>query len=76
MRMILLSALFALGLGLAGTTGASAAMGGNGINNSANASSMLEEVQYGWRHRHGCRSVQVCRRSPFGRRCHWERICR
>ena len=76
MRMILLSALFALGVGLAGTTGASAAMVGNGINNSANASSMLEEVQYGWRHRHGCRSVQVCRRGPFGRRCHWERICR
>ena len=76
MRMILLSALFALGLGLAGTTGASAAMGGSSINNSANASSMLEEVQYGWRHRHGCRSVQVCRSGPYGRRCHWERICR
>jgi len=76
MRMILLSALFALGLGLAGTTGASAAMGGSSINNSANASSMLEEVQYGWRRRHGCRSVQVCRSGPYGRRCHWERICR
>jgi hypothetical protein len=74
--MILLSALFALGLGLAGTTGASAAMGGNGINNSANASSTLEEVQYGWRHRRGCRSVQVCRSGPYGRRCHTERICR
>ncbi|MSO67405.1 MAG: hypothetical protein EXQ82_06255 [Pseudolabrys sp.] len=76
MRMIILSALFASGVGLAGVSGASATPAGNGINNAANAASLLEEAQYGWRRRHRCRSVQVCRRGPWGRRCHWERICR
>jgi hypothetical protein len=75
MRVIILSALFAVGVGLAGMGGASAAIGGNGINNAANASSLLEEVQ--WRRRDRfCRSVTVCRRGPFGRRCHVERVCR
>lgn len=71
MRMIILSALFALGVGLVGTSGASAAAG-SGINNAANSSSQIEQVQ--WRHR--CRSVRVCRSGPFHRHCHWERICR
>ncbi len=72
MKTIILSALFAAGLGLAGIGGAVAAPVSNGINN-AEQSSMLEQVQ--WRHR--CRSVTVCRRGPMGgRRCHTDRVCR
>ena len=70
MRMILLSALFALGVGLAGSTGASAATIGGGINNAASAATLLEDVRV------RCRTVRVCRQTPYGRRCHWERICR
>ncbi len=72
MRMILLSALFALGVGFAGATSASAAPI-SGVNTETNSSSMLTEIQYYRRH---CRSVRVCRRGPYGRRCHIERICR
>lgn len=76
MKMIILSALFAVGVGLTGMGAASAAVGGNGINNAANASSILDEVQYRYRDRRHCRSVTVCRRGPYGRRCHVERVCR
>jgi hypothetical protein len=75
MRMIVLSALFALGVGLASAPAASAATLGGGINNAANASSPIEQVQYGYHRRH-CRDVRVCRHGPYGRRCHIERICR
>jgi hypothetical protein len=75
MRMIILSALFAVGVGLAGMGGANAAVVGNGINNAANANPLIEQVQY-WRHRSRCRSVRICHRGPWGRRCHWERVCR
>jgi hypothetical protein len=75
MRMIVLSALFAAGVGLAGMGGAIAAPVSNGLNGVANSSStLLEQVQ--WRRGHRCRSVQVCRRGPWGRRCHVERVCR
>jgi hypothetical protein len=76
MRMFVLSALFAAGMGLAGMGGAIAAPVSNGLNGAANSSStLLEQIQY--RHGYRCRSVQVCRRGPWGgRRCHWERICR
>jgi hypothetical protein len=70
MRMIVLSALFALGLGLAGSTGASAASIGAGINQGANASSLVVETAL------ICRRIKVCRRTPYGPRCHWERVCR
>ncbi len=76
MKMILLSALFAVGVGLTGMGGASASVGGSALNNAANASSILDEVQYGYRNRRHCRSVTVCRRGPYGRRCHVERVCR
>lgn len=79
MRMILMSALFALGLGLAGSTGASAAPVGAGIGAAANSSSLLQEIQYyrrDYRRGHRCRQVRVCRHGPYGRRCHWERVCR
>jgi len=75
MRIIVLSALFAAGVGLAGMGGAIAAPVSNGLNGAANSSStLLEQIQ--WRRGHRCRSVQVCRRGPWGRRCHVERVCR
>jgi len=70
MRMIVLSAVFALGLGLAGTTGASAAGIGLGINQAANASSLIEQTAL------ICRRIKVCRRVGFIRTCHWKRVCR
>lgn len=77
MRMIVLSALFAAGLGLAGTAPAAAAPVLNGLNNAATSSTLLEEVQYRHRPRVRCRSVTVCRRAYNGRRiCRVERVCR
>jgi hypothetical protein len=70
MRMIVLSALFALGVGLAGSTAASAANVGSGINNAASTATLLQDVAV------RCRRVTVCRRGPYGRRCHVERVCR
>lgn len=75
MRMIILSALFAVAVGFAGTTGASAAPGAPGLAPAANSSSLLQDIQYYRRHRF-CRTVRVCRGGPWGRRCHLERICR
>ena len=77
MKTLILSAVFAAGLGLAGMGGAIAAPVSNGLNGAANSSStLLEQVQYRRDRRH-CRSVQVCRRGPMGgRRCHTERVCR
>jgi len=73
MRIIILAALFGMGIGLAGIGGATAAPAiGAGINDAANASSILDQVQ--WRRR--CREYRVCRSGPWGRRCHWENSCR
>jgi hypothetical protein len=76
MKAIILSAVFAAGLGLAGMGGAIAAPVSNGLNDATtNSSSLLEQIQY--RRDRRCRSVQVCRRGPMGgRRCHTERVCR
>jgi hypothetical protein len=70
--MIVLSALLALGLGFAGATGASAASIGAGINQAANASSLIEQTAL------ICRRIKVCHRvGPLLlRRCNWERVCR
>lgn len=76
MKIIFLSALFALGLGIAGTTGATAAPISNGISNNLTTNSLLEEVQYYRRGRVRCRNVRVCRSGFYGRRCHVERVCR
>ena len=82
MRMIILSALFAVGVGLAGMTGASAAPAAPGLAPAANSSSMLQDIQYYRRdyrrsyRRDRCRTVRICRFGPYGRRCHIERICR
>jgi len=79
MRMIILSTLFALGVGIAGAPAASAAPIG-GLSSAVTVNSMVEDAQYYRRHRRWrrpvCRSVRVCRFTPWGRRCHYERICR
>lgn len=72
MRMIALSAVLALGLGFVATTGASAAPAApaSGLSQGLNASSLLQDVAV------RCRNVRVCRPTPYGRRCRWERVCR
>ena len=74
MRKIVLSAVFALGMGLAAATGASAAPLATGLANGATAApnaSIVQDVAY------RCRHITVCRRGPYGhRRCHVERVCR
>jgi hypothetical protein len=78
MRKIVLSAVCALGLGLAATAGASAAPVA-GLSGAANYTA-IQEAQYvvvrpG--HRRVCRTVTVCRRGWHGRRiCRTERVCR
>jgi hypothetical protein len=70
MRIIMLSALFALGVGLTATTAASAAPIGSGLNN-ASTETLIEKAAY------GCRRVTVCHRGPYGRRvCDVRRVCR
>ena len=86
MRMIILSALFALGLGIAGAPSASAAPM-SGLSNAALANPLIEDAQYYRRDRRRyrrsrryrrprCRNVRVCDRTIFGRVCHYERVCR
>ncbi|WP_147292681.1 hypothetical protein [Undibacter mobilis] len=78
MRALILSSLFALGLGLAGATSASAAPIAD-INAAVAGQAMVDHVQYyrpRYRHRVRCHNVRVCRMTPWGRRCHYERVCR
>ena len=74
MRKIVLSAVFALGMGLAASTGASATPLSVGLSNGAAATpnaSLIEDVAY------RCRRITVCRRGPYGHRhCRTERVCR
>lgn len=76
MRMIILSALFGLGVGLAGIPAANAAPI-SGLSSAVDGS-LIQDVQYygGYRSRRNCRAIRVCRRGPYGRRCHIERVCR
>jgi hypothetical protein len=68
--MIVLSAVCALGLGLAASTGASAAPM-SGLNNSTSVNPMLQPVA------RFCRVDRRCWRGPFGRRhCEVRRVCR
>jgi hypothetical protein len=69
--MILSSALVSLAIALAGTTGASAAVGA-GLAQTSKANSSLTQVQA------ACRSVRVCRVSPqhgHRRTCYLQRVC-
>jgi hypothetical protein len=79
MKKILFAMLVAIGLGLAGTTGASAApANGPAIGGAVDMQNMIEEAQYyGYRRYRGprCRSVRVCRGYGYYRRCWWERRC-
>ena len=74
MRKIVLSAVFALGMGLAASTGASATPLSIGLSNGATAApnaSLIQDVA--WR----CRRVTVCHRGYHGRRvCTVRRVCR
>jgi hypothetical protein len=74
MRKIVLSAVFALGMGLAASTGASAAPLSTGLANGATVTpnaSMIQDVAL------ICRNIRVCHRGPYGRRwCRIERVCR
>ena len=72
MRMSILSALMGLGIGLAGIPAANAAPI-SGLS-SAVEGSLIQDVQYYGGRR--CRAITVCRRGPWGRRCHVERVCR
>ena len=71
MRVLMLSTVLAFGLGLAVTTNSHAAGIGSGLNEAANSTSAVTDVQ--WRR---CRTVRTCRVGPWGRRCRVERICR
>lgn len=74
MRKIVLSAVFALGMGLAASTGASAAPLSAGLTNAATAApnaSMIQDVAW------ACRRWTTCHRGPYGRRvCQTRRVCR
>lgn len=73
MRMIVLSALLAMGVAFVGTTGASAAqMGaGAGLSTAASTATLLEETAV------RCRTVRTCYRGAYGRRhCNVRRVCR
>jgi hypothetical protein len=59
----------ALGLGLAGSTGASALTLGAGFDDAANTNSSIEQVQYG--RRNHCRKIVTCR--SVGR--HNRKVC-
>ncbi|HEU5017308.1 MAG TPA: hypothetical protein VFT69_04995 [Pseudolabrys sp.] len=78
MHKIVLSVLFAAGVGLAGTAGASAAPAA-GFSPVPAAAPLVEQVQYyryrHWHRRH-CWTERVCRRGLYGRRCWVRRVCR
>ncbi len=77
MRVIILSALLGLGIGLAGVPAANAAPI-SGLSTAVEGS-LIQDAQYYYRPRHRvrCRSVRVCRVGYYGhRRCHIERVCR
>ncbi len=84
MRTILLSALLAAGIGLAGVAGAAAAPASPALNGAAPAMSLVVPAQVvivGPRHRYRhrvCRPVRRCWRGRYGRLvcrvrtvCHW-----
>lgn len=72
-KTLLLSAVLATGLGLAASSGASAAtINGLAIGSAAEQTSNVQDVRWVSR----CRNVRVCRVGPYGRRCHVNRVCK
>ena len=81
MRSIVLSALFAAGIGLAGVTGAAAAPASLTLDGVAPASLVTQAqvviVGPRYRHRRYCYNVRRCWRGAYGRRvCAVRRVCR
>lgn len=77
MRALILSSLFALGLGLAAAPASAAPIAD--INAAITGQNLVEQTQYYRYHRRPrvrCHNVRVCRMTPWGRRCHYERVCR
>ena len=71
MKTFVLSALFAVGVAMAATTGASAATLGSGLSTAQLNASLIEKAAY------TCRRVTTCRRGYHGRRiCTVRRVCR
>ena len=73
MRKLALTALFALGVGLAASAASAAPVstGAAGLSTAGVAASLVEQTAV------RCRSVRVCRIAPNGRRvCRWNRVCR
>ena len=83
MKMVLLSALFGLGLGLAAVPAANAVPAA-GFSPAIESGSLVQDVQYyrhhyrrHYRHRRICRTVRTCHRGWHGRRiCEVRRVCR
>lgn len=80
MRKIVVSAICALGLGLAASTGASAAPIGSaldGVNMSPIQKTQTVVIEHGRRHRPRCERVTRCHVRGNGVRvCRTERVCR
>lgn len=76
MRALILSSLFAIGLGLAAAPASAAPIAD--INAAVSGQNMVDQTQYYGprRSRVRCHNVRVCRMTPWGRRCHYERVCR
>jgi hypothetical protein len=73
LKTFLLSAVIATGLGLAASTGASAAtVNGLALGSAAEQTSSVQDVRW----YRNCRNVRVCRVGPYGRRCHVNRVCK
>ena len=70
MKAIVLGTLFAAGTALAVIGGASAATIGGGLDNAAKNFSPVENVVL------VCRRIEVCRHTPAGRVCRFERVCK
>jgi hypothetical protein len=71
MRMVLLSALFAIGVGIAGAGSAYAAPAAPGLKDAAKAASLIEPARV------RCYNRKVCYIDNWGvRRCILKRVCR
>lgn len=82
MRMILLSAVLALGLGFAGAAGTSAESIGANVNNTVGTSTTIDMSAQRWRHHHRrshmrCWIQRRCWHVRYSRRhCRPHRVCR